>query len=359
METDNQTPYVVAAMPQIGPNEKPVLTIAVKGTFDIRPGETSPASTEQMPVGFGDELYDPVSGGSVKFESDLAPFKPRADVALVGHAHARGGHAVTALDVSLQVGSLKKKLRVTGNRRWKWLGRMLPVTATAPEPFTRMPLVYENAFGGIDAEGGGYCAENLAGCGFVARKKKQAIDGVRLPNIEEPGQLIRSWKDRPKPAGFGFYGKSWAPRLQYMGTYDDNWRKNRAPGPPADFRFDYYNAAHPDLQIGGYLSGDESVELVNLSPEGYLRFMLPGTTLQCTAAKSFDLVDFAETAMPDLAATPQKPQFAETVPLNLDTLCLIPDEKKFYLVWRGICPVSDLTALEVKKITVSEGSASR
>jgi len=42
----------------------------------------------------------------------------------------------------------------------------------------------------------------------------------------------------------------------------------------------------------------------------------------------------------------------EEVKLNIDTLCLIPDEKRFYMVWRGLCPIQDLGALEVKTIEI-------
>jgi len=33
--------------------------------------------------------------------------------------------------------------------------------------------------------------------------------------------LIRSYFDAPPPAGFGFMGAEWAPRAQYVGTYDE------------------------------------------------------------------------------------------------------------------------------------------
>ena len=343
---------MVQALPLPGPGEKPVLTIMVKGTFDILPGEPATPASEQIPVGFGDELYDPVNGGSVKFESDAAPFKPRADIALVGHAYARGGSPVRALDVSLRVGTVQKSLRVFGDRHWRCLSRFLPVSSSPAEPFTKMELVYERAFGGIDKEGGGFCEENLVGCGFFAKKKKKVIDGAPLPNIETPGSLIKSWKDHPSPAGFGFYGRAWSPRKKYLGTYDETWRKERSPRPPLDFSFDYYNAAHPDFQVRGYLKGDEEVELVNLTLNGYLRFWLPGVKINCSVTKTFELL--AAPGQNDESQNPESKAkaFTEPVDLNLDTLCLIPDEKRLYMVWRGLCPVRDLTAIEVKTIEV-------
>ena len=132
------------------------------------------------------------------------------------------------------------------------------------------------------------------------------------------------------------------PRLGFLGTYDDKWRQTRSPVPPEDFRFDFHNSAHPDLQVKGYLKGDEEVELVNLSPEGNLRFQLPGVRLSCTVIKTFARLAGA-------SATSENSSVME-VPLQLDTLCLIPDEKRLFQVWRGLCPIADLGALEIKEV---------
>lgn len=388
MEILNDTPFEVEALPSKGPEGKTFLTIIIKGTFDIRPGEPAAVASEQIPVAFGDEFYDEKNGGSVKFESDVAPFKPRADIVLVGRAHVPGGGTAMALDVSLRVGQVRKTIRVFGDRHWVCSSRLLPEHPSKPQPFTSMELVYERAFGGIDNESGGFCQENLVGRGFFGKKSKKTLDGAPLPNLEDPKRLIKSWKDHPKPVGFGFYGRAWMPRADYLGTYDDKWRKERSPEPPEDFRFDYHNAAHPDLQVEGYMKGDEEVGLVNITPEGKIRFQLPGIQVNCTVTKSFELIagapptsaeeeeedfegpdmdeEFEEgldeedvEGLEDLdmdeeyEEAEEPPTVTEKVALNLDTLCLIPDEKRLYLVWRGLCPINDLTALEVKTVEVS------
>ncbi len=127
MEIQNDTPYSIEALPQTGPGEKPVLTIILKGTFDILPGAPANVASEQIPVVFGDELYDPDDGVSVKFESDAAPFKPRADIALVGRSYARGGVPARVLDVLLRVETIKKSLRIFGDRNWRCFSRLLPL----------------------------------------------------------------------------------------------------------------------------------------------------------------------------------------------------------------------------------------
>jgi len=354
MEIINDTTFQIEALPFSGPDDTTVLTVIVKGTFEIRPGEPAVVTSEQLPILFGDEVYDDKDGGSVKFESDVAPYKPRADIVLVGKVHAPGGRPVQVLDVSLRVGTVQKAIRVIGDRNWVCSSRVMPEHFTKPQPFETMDIVYEHAFGGIDPEGSGFCEENLIGRGYFAKKNKKTLDGARLPNLEDPQTLIKSWKDHPKAVGFGFYGRAWMPRTAFLGTYDESWRKERSPNPPKDFKFEYYNGAHPDLQLEGYLKGNEEVELMHLSPEGKVQFRLPGIELSCIITKSDHLAptaSSAETKEYHKGADEIEPAIEE-VALNLDTLCLIPEEKRLYLVWRGICPIRDLTALEVRTVEI-------
>jgi hypothetical protein len=208
---------------------------------------------------------------------------------------------------------------------------------TEPEMFTEMPLVYEKAFGGIDTESGGFCAENPVGCGFYTRKSPKNIDGAPLPNIEDASRPIRSWTDHPGPAGFGCLGKGWAPRVRSLGTYDEAWERERSPLLPRDFRFEFYNTAPPDLQVEGYLRGDEEILLLNLEKSGKVRFRLPGITPVATVEKTERW---------------SGPSWNEPTPMRLDTLCLLPDEGRLFLVWRGRCLLTDLSALEVETVRI-------
>jgi hypothetical protein len=177
-----------------------------------------------------------------------------------------------------------------------------------------------------------------------------------LPNLENPKSLIKYWDDHPVPVGFGFYSRMAMPRARYLGTYDEKWQNERSPDPPEDFRFDYYNGAHPDLQVEGYLKGNEEILLVNMTPDGRTGFRLPGISLSVTVAKSGeeynDEMEYTEGEESNIVA--EEPSiFTEEVSLNLDILCIIPDENRFYLVWRGLCPINDLTAMEVREVEIN------
>ena len=152
---------------------------------------------------------------------------------------------------------------------------------TSPQPFDKMPLVYERAFGGGDRtnpEPQKHVVEtrNPVGVGYRHKTYGRFVNGRKLPNFEDPKHPIKSSKNTPPPAGFGFIGPEWEPRRKNAGTYDDNWMKNKMLLVPDDFDRRYYNAAHPDLVVQGYLKGNEPVEVVNASPRGTLSFDLPG-----------------------------------------------------------------------------------
>jgi hypothetical protein len=357
MELVNETPFCVARLFWADLEGRPRLTVVVKATFAIKPGQAAVVAAKQLPILSVDEQFSDDPNATVRFESDLVPIKPRADVILVGKAHTPDGRPVTELDVTLKVGSLRKVLRVFGNRKWRFATRLsLVPSITPPEPFTTMDLVYERAFGGIDRPSAQYCKENLVGKGLSGNLSWESVHDKEVPNLEDPDDLIQTPRSRPRPVGFGFYGRGWMPRLAYAGTYDERYRKERAPATPLDFSYAFFNGAHPDLQVEGYLRGDEWVELENLSPQPRLRFRLPGMRPKVTVSRW--TVPPGEWIRQDPGAERPGsgtglPLVEESVAAALDTLVLVPDEGIFYLVFRGACPLTALDASEVARIKVT------
>jgi hypothetical protein len=83
-------------------------------------------------------------------------------------------------------------------------------------------------------------------------------------------------------------------------------------------------------------------------------FHLPGAQVAAEVTKSDKLLP-ATLDLPDENEQRSKAS-VEPVTMCLDTLCLMPDEKRFYLVWRGLCRVMNLTAIEVQKIQIEDQS---
>lgn len=333
MKLDNQTAFQATALPLMGPKDSSVMTVIVKATFSIEPDGLQLAS-EQTPIAFGDHFYSREQGGGIRYESDIVPFKPRADIVLCGSAYAPEGRAADCVDVGLTVGELHKTLRVYGKRLWNHCGIFSgKYRATQAQPFLRKAITYTNAFGGMDPTTGEFCAQNPTGKGFYSKNTKDKPAGRPLPCIEDPRNPIKTVQDHPDPAGFGFYNRAWEPRSAYAGTYDDDWRNNRSPRYPKDFDFRYYNGAHPDLQLKGYLRGDETVELTNLTRKGHLKFNLPGVRLRCRIQR-------------------YQEQDRTTIDLNLDTLFIESDKFSFCMLWRGAIELAELWDAGIAQISI-------
>jgi len=305
------------------------LTLIVKGTFDLVPsGKAAPSEEQWYPT--GDEFYpdDEERTGSPRYESDYAPYKPRADLLLVGKCHAPGGKPVPACQVRFGVGKRSRVLRVYGDRFWKrnLFGFR---TITEPKPFREIELRFENGFGG---EG---FRKNPSGKGFRPRKSPGGSTLRPLPNIEDPASLIDSPRRRPDPAGFGPIGRMWEYRQSLSGSYGEDYEKKRWPWFPEDFDWGHFNAALPQMQVEGYLRGDERLTFENLHPRHpNYEASLPGLRVRCFANRRID---------------PKAPETRfEEVRMNLDTLWADMESEKLVLVWRGWTEVrsEDLEDLE-------------
>ena len=314
----------------------PKLTVIVKATFQLDEQQQPQIAQSQWPILTVDQYYADDIQRPVRLENDLARFKPKADIVVVGKAYAPRGIAASEFSIGLKVGELRRIIRVFGDRYWVTSPDSTAVTATQPRAFTRMELTYERAFGGGDATRGASYDYNPIGSGYIFDSSPRAADGVKLPNFEDSEDLITSWQSTPKPVGFGFYGRAWLPRSAYSN-----------PDAPNHHEPEFFNAAHPDLQITGYLVGDETVDLANLTPSGRTRFVLPGIRpwVMLRLISSADA-----TSPPPVINNGEDPVTA--IPFNamntigqtaLDTLVLLPEDNAFYTVFRT---VFDLSALE-------------
>jgi hypothetical protein len=355
----NDTPFGFALTLGMGPDRAPHLGVVVKATLRIPETLDAPVTVaeEQVPVEAADDFYEGDVTASLLSDGETYVYKPRADVLLLGSAHAPGGRSVPALDVALRVGRHEWALRVTGDRQWLFPSRAVLVPmASDPQPFTRVPLRYERSYGGFDHRGRAWCAENPIGRGFIGRKTRESVHETFLPNVEHPRHPIRSWDDRPPVAGWGPVRKDWAPRSRLSGRNIDALHETF--GLPADFDHAYYNAAHPDLQVP-FLNGDEPVELQHLTPDGYRRFRLPGLAPVATLGLFTDGRTWDDVLAEPLEAPPVRPTRDEPLPLRLDTLVLRPDDGVLHLLWRGSRAVPDLALEGVAGIHLTASPTAR
>lgn len=278
MELINSTKMVTGFTLGVEPGGRELLVVVIKGTFKI-PGNSGNRLTldePQVPLILSDVYHGEPGLSSPKYEVDFAPRKGLCDILLNGSAYAPSGRSVARTSVGLRIGGWFKEFQVVGDRFWYHAGG---VRASEPDPFHRMTISYDRAFGGVDAQNpdptlrAAYMA-NPSGVGFHRHADSKLLEGMPLPNTEETGVPI----DRPdgefRPMAFGGIGRHWDPRRGYAGTYDQAWRTNVFPFLPLDFDERYYQAAPPDQQLTMPV-GEQTVSLVNLTPDGFRKFTLP------------------------------------------------------------------------------------
>ncbi|WP_141620704.1 DUF2169 domain-containing protein [Myxococcus sp. AB036A] len=330
---DNPTPLAFEALALTDEETRPFLVLVAKATYTL--GEQGlHLADEQLSVNAAGEFWGAPGESSYRYEPEVAPTKVATDVVLLGHAHAPARGTTETL-VALQVGPLKKAVRVVGERTWfRSLGH---VAMTKPQPFERIPLTWERAFGGWDkshedAKKHAFEPRNPVGIGFRA-SPRHFQEGLRLPNLEAPEQPLREFGQAVPPTGFGFTSPEWQPRAALGGTHDEAWRKTRKPRWPRDFDRRFFNAAPSGQVAPGYLRGDEAVVIANASPRGRLAFQLPGIPPPQVTA----VVAGGEDVHPEM---------------RLDTVILDTDTHQVLLLWRAGLPLRngphDVRALAVR-----------
>jgi uncharacterized protein YjbI with pentapeptide repeats len=311
----NATPFTIATRPwQFRPG-RDALVVIVKGSFDLV--DDAPATArEESDYSTGQMHVDDDPAKSCISPFDFALLKPRPEVMVVGHAHARGGRA-SAGKVVFRFGSgaqrIDKTVLVQGDRRWQT--GLAGAHPSEPEPFTSIPLIYERAFGGPEH------ALNPWGTGHGR--------STVLPNLELPGRLVMHPNDTPPPACFAPLALEHGERWAKLGTYDRRWFKERWPYFAEDFDYAFFQDAPLDQRLDAIV-GNEPFSAEGVHPElGEIRGSLPGERARVFAY--------------------ERPG-GELVPigLRLDTVLFDFDARCVHLVWRGSIDVAAPDAPEIQ-----------
>jgi hypothetical protein len=280
------------------------LTIVCKATFRLEPGVCVLADAQEDPTD-GDAFWSDAPARSLRATDDLVPFKPRADVLLIGHAFAPGGQSARVLPVRMMVGEIDKSVEVWCDRIFWQDGRVLE-----GQPFSRMELRYERAAFG---------PANPVGVRFDA--PPDAHGAVRIPNLQPAGLRVAGRADTFGPIGFGPIAPTWPARSAKLRRNAEGWsaRGWREQPLPSDIDAGYFNAAPPDQQVDT-IEGDERIVLENLHAEhARLETRLPG--------------------LRPAARMVSGGRAGEGITLVADTLNIDTDRGLVTVVWRGRVPL--------------------
>jgi hypothetical protein len=303
------------------------LVIVAKATWSIpAPGQRPKPMTPQ-PLVMTDQYHGEPGESAMRYGSDMARFKPRCDVLFDAVAYSPDAEPVRELIVHAQVGTMKKSVRVLGNRQWS---RAMGICKLSdPQPFTEMPLHHGLAFGGTrwyekgrGAEAERLCDAHLAnpvGLGFAGQHTLDQIHGQAAPNLEDPLAAIGAPSSQQAPWAFSAIGRHWSPRRDFAGTYDQVWQRDVFPLLPADFDERFHQCASVDQQVV-FPSGAEPVRLLNMvKGQPDLKFNLPRMPMQVSVLRK---------------------DYSSAAPIAVvDTLFFETEKSRFSAVWRASLPL--------------------
>lgn len=306
MDVVSECPLRVASMVwRPGPGAW-ALTVVCKATYVLAPGTAPPSNSQDEPsprdVHAGDDERQ-----SLVQPCDLAPFKRRCDVVLVGHAYAPDARPVTSLRARLAVAEIDKTIAIHGDRAFT-----LDSLLTEPARFTSAELRWERAAGGPGTSNP---------VGMRPDAPPDARGSITVPNLTPPDIHVARRGDAIPPVGFGPIAPTWPGRrgkLHHRAATWDHRRWNEAPLPD-DIDTGYFNVALEDQQVAE-LHPDERIVLENLHPSH------PQLATR--------LEPLSPRALADTGAGP-----TQEVRLRCDTLLIDTDRRVATLTWRGNLPL--------------------
>lgn len=203
MDFTNETPFPGKLLTGSTGEREMIAIVATKVTFVLDEGR-HPDERRLLAV-TGDEAWPvfdkPFSFDGVTLGAETDFRKQGTDLLVFGSARAPRGEAVTWTRVAVECGQIRYEAIVFGDRVWQATGA--GYVATAPAPFTEMPLTNDRAFGGearIDDSTVVQHPVNPEGRGYLFLEED--VEGTPLPNVEHPERRISSWRDHPPPRCF-------------------------------------------------------------------------------------------------------------------------------------------------------------
>ncbi|PIE89590.1 MAG: hypothetical protein CR997_10265 [Acidobacteria bacterium] len=296
--------------------------ITLKKKFNIRQGtitqEIKPPEILQKPDEQNHRLIE---------ECELYPKKEFTDVILRAHVYPPGYQSVSVLDAGIEISKRQCGIRVFGQRNIKIEGGR--VSFSSPEPFQKVPLTWEEAYGGHDLHnedtGDVWDLKNFSesfnkdlhflnfnryrrnplGKGYLMKLKPEH-HGTPLPRVEMAHDLLTperlqsphylDWHFQPIPACFDWRHYNWFPRTaflaekllgkmnelvpqkplpEYVYGYSRQDLFGRLPAHELIMHPRMFNAAHPALQIPNK-KRDLEVTLWHMDPEiSQFKFRIP------------------------------------------------------------------------------------
>ena len=233
----NETKHAATLVRLVLDGHARTAVVIVKSTYDIdRGGEQ--LSRHQWPVFRGSRAME---GTTIEPETTLG--KAGVDVVVLGDAAGDGRTGNGS--IALGIGEWSSHALAFGDRFWRRARSRW--RATAPQPFTQMPVTWATAFGGVAKFRGALLPHpsNPEGKGYIAELDAHG-EGTALPNIEDPSDQLEQPGQLVCPLSFAPLPLSSALRVDTA----------RDPSGPGGFSMAIYNVAHPRHRLAEIHGGE-------------------------------------------------------------------------------------------------------
>jgi hypothetical protein len=353
-------------MSGLDPEGREILSVLAKRTYQLEMSGRCVLAEEQLPL-VTEPVADPDVPDLLAQDMDIYPFKPATDVVLRGHVWPSSG--CRSLEAAVQVGSAKKALLAIGDRKC-YLSATGRIVFSEPAPLRPIPLSYRLAYGGKDAvtearqddpfeglrqhipdtvdlsQASPYAyPRNPCGVGYLVEASAEAVDQLKLPNLEDPADRLSSerlvvgkvqrWSLMPLPQALDWVHHFWFPRLALFGYYPEHELSDNKPIAEVARGFipsevmlrtresekhlmRFTNGASLGLQLP-FLKGDEQCLLTNIHPmKPRFGFRLPG-------------------GRPKIWTDGRNGKLSSTEPV-IHTVLIEVEEQRLSIVWRGSAP---------------------
>ncbi len=259
MEITNHTRYPANIFRTVIDDNRFGAAVVARVTFDLTPDGPTPADDQPWKVSAA-----PWENEHGQMDGDEVFYRGGIDVFVFGKAWTSPRNS-KEVEVVIEVGSLKRRVLVIGDR--VWVREDEELVPSAPQSFKSLPLTLANAFGGKDRWDGLDIPypDNPAGKGYALEENN--AEGRPLPNIEDPDHRIARWDDRPDPVGLGMCPLTCGLRLRNGMVLDDH-KQIRS------LKTTLFNSAFPRMIAEGVKPGD-LVRISGVLPKGLFSFTVP------------------------------------------------------------------------------------
>lgn len=212
--------------------------------------------------------------GELLVANDFGPKRLGTTVLVTGRIVSEPGEFARAVHARIEIAPLAESAsQAQRPRRFEavaypprvWVKTDAGFVAQAIGPFEPVAATFAEAFGGPS------CDANPIGKG--ALEPGASAEGQPLPRVEAPESPLDEPFGRPPPRALGLVAPGWTPRKEFAGTYDERWRRTRAPELPEDASPRLFDPG--SFVLEPKLRGGERIDLVNFAEPGPRSIVVP------------------------------------------------------------------------------------